>query len=369
MARQRASSQAPRACVPRERGDGPSPSRLSPANAQCSPRARGWPERIVTALAKGLVFPASAGMARPSSHDYRRIPRVPRERGDGPAIGYGGNSAFLCSPRARGWPGTEADVESNAEVFPASAGMARLPRRICSGRRRVPRERGDGPSHASDLYAAQRCSPRARGWPGLAVIVDRALGVFPASAGMARRGIANTGAGRRVPRERGDGPDDDGEERAVSACSPRARGWPAVVVTLLDRLGVFPASAGMARWRPSSRSLRTCVPRERGDGPRHRSPKRGCDRCSPRARGWPVRQLQFNADCDVFPASAGMARSTGDYGAASSSVPRERGDGPQLHRARLAHGECSPRARGWPGAMNTLAAYVGVFPASAGMAR
>ena len=48
-------------------------------------------------------------------------------------------------------------------VFPAPAGMNRMPPRVVSSKDRVPRTRGDEPFGNSELITALWCSPHPRG--------------------------------------------------------------------------------------------------------------------------------------------------------------------------------------------------------------
>ena len=192
--------------VPRERGDGPPTHSRSLTSQACSPRARGWPVEMAEWVATFLVFPASAGMARSATSCHRQRSGVPRERGDGPEQVRVTPKGVACSPRARGWPGNNARFPLIGRVFPASAGMARRQQHGLPGRGGVPRERGDGPARLTRHDAPVACSPRARGWPVVHSIKGFDGNVFPASAGMARINKPKSFIRSGVPRERGDGP-------------------------------------------------------------------------------------------------------------------------------------------------------------------
>ncbi len=172
-----------------------------------------------------------------------------------------------------------------------------------------------------------------------------------------------------VPRMRGDGPVGLILTDGLSECSPHARGWTAYHIGYFHEPSVFPACAGMDR--SSARCSQRCarVPRMRGDGPSVRAFRRAGWRCSPHARGWTVFEGAVIDGCQVFPACAGMDRGRSRRTLNSRRVPRMRGDGPtqELHRQQL--GTCSPHARGWTVTTHDSLGPKLVFPACAGMDR
>ncbi len=111
------------------------------------------------------------------------------------------------SPHTRGWPGGGGREDSDLQVLPAHAGMAR--RQACSRPHRwcSPRTRGDGPESVTTY--------------------DDEAGVLPAHAGMARKERSRIDRAWRSPRTRGDGP--------------------AHAARLTALAQVLPAHAGMAR--------------------------------------------------------------------------------------------------------------------------
>ena len=198
-----------RAClpgVPRMRGDGPLAQFQGVDTYECSPHARGWTVLAVVADAGEAVFPACAGMDRSKRLIGRQSPCVPRMRGDGPTPMRDGESLVLCSPHARGWTGPRKVHGSSTIVFPACAGMDRADvvgrRKVCG----VPRMRGDGPLCRTGGPYHKWCSPHARGWTDGGQRRDPALEVFPACAGMDRGSSRHRYAQMSVPRMRGDGP-------------------------------------------------------------------------------------------------------------------------------------------------------------------
>ena len=173
--------------------------------------------------------------------------------------------------------------------------------------------------------------------------------VFPAHAGMDRP-LGHGRAGHRgVPRTRGDGPITSPRQAGAYACSPHTRGWTVGLDGQRGRLVVFPAHAGMDRSSGSRGCRCRCVPRTRGDGPKASTKLDILTRCSPHTRGWTVRDPQRH-------------RRRG-------RVPRTRGDGPLKQGKVLLLVLCSPHTRGWTEGEERAGHGSTVFPAHAGMDR
>ena len=247
--------------------------------------------------------------------------------------------------------------------------MDRWRARARAPRRGVPRPRGDGPIEVAELTPDGKCSPPARGWtvtPGGRAV---ACPVFPARAGMDRWRAWCSTPPSRVPRPRGDGPYSAPLARRVVPCSPPARGWTGVSRSARERGKVFPARAGMDRNVPARGTGAGRVPRPRGDGPIASGCTSVTNACSPPARGWTGTGLQTPTAIVVFPARAGMDRRQPGTACRGSCVPRPRGDGPYPFGSSVMLVSCSPPARGWTvgGRRHAIANHV--FPARAGMDR
>ena len=90
------------------------------------------------------------------------------------------------------------------------------------------------------------------------------------------------------------------------SCSPRTRGWSGDWALLVHSGLVLPAHAGMVPVRIMQMLLNERAPRARGDGPLLRKVMRVGTECSPRTRGWSLRQDQPRQGGPVLPAHAGM---------------------------------------------------------------
>ncbi len=231
----------------------------------------------------------------------------------------------------------------------------------------APRARGDGPSRQRTKLAPLLCSPRTRGWtlPCQQSLVG--LQLLPAHAGMDPPPRGNGCGKRSAPRARGDGPKVWAPKKAGDGCSPRTRGW-----TLRDPgdegpVILLPAHAGM----DPGGSFRGCyspaAPRARGDGPAWRMRPGSCRSCSPRTRGWTHELEHLWLRFPLLPAHAGMDPPPVPWSAGSSSAPRARGDGPHGPGRGASFDDCSLRTRGWTLGDEVLELHAALLPAHAGM--
>ena len=280
--------------------------------------------------------------------------RLPRARGDGPCQGTSMLIVRPASPRSRGWTRSGPASRCARRGFPALAGMDPHASWGGGSRPRLPRARGDGPALPAVIPGIGWASPRSRGWTrGAGGGALPRLG-FPALAGMdpgsGRGGLLMT----RLPRARGDGPasGSDAPEREVA--SPRSRGWTHASLRAADAAPGFPALAGMDPSAPRTRRCWSRLPRARGDGPSTRRPVIELPAASPRSRGWTRHALDRSAAAAVawtasprsrgwtrlaraggrmalgFPALAGMDPCTTAPAGSHPGLPRARGDGPVL---------------------------------------
>ena len=129
---------------------------------------------------------------------------------------------------------------------------------------------------------------------------------FPAHAGMDPLYGIRPLFHSRLPRTRGDGPEDIEAVDVAVAASPHTRGWTPMSIYYRRPTDGFPAHAGMD---PSDRLSGTAIrwlPRTRGDGPRCRVILGISTRASPHTRGWTLRFRRLDRLRDGFPAHAGM---------------------------------------------------------------
>ena len=154
------------------------------------PRPRGDGPRLPSELGMEKVSPPpTRGWSRNDSRDRLRIDVSPRPRGDGPDGVGAAASDFPSPPPTRGWSSGDVPGEPDRRVSPAHAGMVPSGSSPPPSSTRLPRPRGDGPALTGTLTDAVKSPPPTRGWsrhdpehPGIS-------NVSPAHAGMVR-GIA-----------------------------------------------------------------------------------------------------------------------------------------------------------------------------------
>src|SRR5690606_8218512 len=91
--------------------------------------------------------------------------------------------------------------------------------------------------------------------------------------------------------------------------------------------------------------------------------------CSPQTRGCTVRQSRDLMNWLLFPADAGMYRSTTSSPWVSPAVPRRRGDVPGTRNGGTMTNTCSPQTRGCTAFYRDVWEWETLFPADAGMYR
>ena len=169
-------------------------------------------------------------------------------------------------------------------------------------------------------------SPRTRGCSYVADNVVMPVFVFPAHAGMFRRGNAHVEFTFCFPRARGDVPRVSDREQGPIGFSPRTRGCSDTRELDILLGEVFPAHAGMFQ-----RKIR--LP--------HRHPQ-----FSPRTRGCSGKHLMKFKTLAVFPAHAGMFLQVACEPPYRSCFPRARGDVPARLDSMVLPSKFSPRTRG-----------------------
>ena len=197
-------------------------------------------------------------------------------------------------------------------------------------------------------YHTRSCmfSPRARGCSYEPEGPTVNIEVFPACAGMFLRKRFRWASKTGFPRVRGDVPPWFALGWHQVKFSPRARGCSAAHLLRQYRIRVFPACAGMFRSSCLSKSNTTGFPRVRGDVPPSSRQKTQQNQFSPRARGCSRGCPHQSRQTPVFPSCAGMFRRLAVRVFRRRGFPRVRGDVPIISDSAVHCGGFSPRARG-----------------------
>src|SRR5271165_1763764 len=130
---------------------------------------------------------------------------------------------------------------------------------------------------------------------------------------------------------------------------------------------VSPAHAGMVPRPPASWWRRLSLPRPRGDGPEIASDPAAAKGSPPPTRGWSPDGKVARRQARVSPAHAGMVLSARRRPVTDNRLPRPRGDGPGPPLIRYGLGKSPPPTRGWSLISPELRSADRVSPAHAGM--
>ncbi len=230
---------------------------------------------------------------------------------------------------------------------PAHAGMDPRGGGPCRCPRRLPRTRGDGPDEKVFMRDKYRAPPHTRGWTVSSPRGDTGRGGSPAHAGMDLATVSTPAAPARLPRTRGDGPLYAGSSPHPSSAPPHTRGW-----TLLGALHQrghrgSPAHAGMDPDTLGDPGSPGRLPRTRGDGPKLTTTR--CRRrwAPPHTRGWTVVPRRVDEVSAGSPAHAGMDPRRTTTAGRPARLPRTRGDGPGAVAGAEKVDVAPPHTRGW----------------------
>ncbi len=169
-------------------------------------RVRGWTVLTRESTNKDVVFPARAGMDRRNRCATPQGSRFPCACGDGPLNRMAVIGSKLFSLRVRGWTAVSDPHERERSVFPARAGMDRPSGRPARFECCFPCACGDGPASSKAVLEQPKFSLRVRGWTGRETVGGYLSMVFPARAGMDRGTHDHGHSRRRFPCACGDGP-------------------------------------------------------------------------------------------------------------------------------------------------------------------
>ena len=232
---------------------------------------------------------------------------------------------------------------------------------------RLPRLRGDGPQEADRERQRAEAPPPTRGWTLLAVVALDFVRGSPAYAGMDLIVATAPSGGSWLPRLRGDGPAAAESSAAFTPAPPPTRGWtPVRQAEILHRPG-SPAYAGMDPHPLGEDTIIARLPRLRGDGPCRVESAARRPPAPPPTRGWTPCPMRRRCARNGSPAYAGMDPTFRRRQAGAAWLPRLRGDGPTGPGGAGGQGVAPPPTRGWTAwGGKRVKRYVG-SPAYAGM--
>ena len=317
-----------------------------PPSSGFSPHTRGCSCRRAYHRLFQHVFPAYAGMFRSTLPPSKSCNSFPRIRGDVPSDGHITLVRRRFSPHTRGCSRPNRRRGHQKAVFPAYAGMFRHSLAPNTPNASFPRIRGDVPKLLKTADDLREFSPHTRGCSANPQHCPRSLSVFPAYAGMFLIAQLVEPLSTSFPRIRGDVPDALSSSGYLCGFSPHTRGCSFGENLWLLRERVFPAYAGMFRSSRSRPDPRQRFPRIRGDVPIRLCVRvTGC-RFSPHTRGCSPPPLAPQSAQQVFPAYAGMFPPQPSPTSNELSFPRIRGDVPGHLPMPTRFRRFSPHTRG-----------------------
>ena len=314
-----------------------------------SPRTRGCSWRGRVHLEEYRVFPAHAGMFRVPPGVQPVHAGFLRARGDVPTGAWFKRWQAQFSPRTRGCSAGRQRQWQQPRVFPAHAGMFLLCRFQTTIRHRFPRARGDVPGFQLLTEGIFQFSPRTRGCS----VINKLMGA----------------GAKCFPRARGDVPILIAPQAVENRFSPRTRGCSFGGHVQACVIVVFPAHAGMFPTRDLRNLGLNCFPRARGDVPGLGHCCRRDERFSPRTRGCSCHGDSLARISVVFPAHAGMFPFVWIECSPLVGFPRARGDVPNRSRKDSTCTSFSPRTRRCSAGETHRKITSAVFPAHAGIFR
>ena len=190
-------------------------------------------------------------------------------RGDRPFPSLTSLTISSFTPHARGST-PDSRIRTNiSPVYPACAGIDPEAGELVFVEFGLPRMRGDRPMLISSLFFVAEFTPHARGSTPMILRQFSQIPVYPACAGIDRVPLHSLIAFFCLPRMRGDRPTTESGPWPLEAFTPHARGstlhWSARVFCNF----VYPACAGIDHRMRGYGYIGNSLPRMRGDRPLH----------------------------------------------------------------------------------------------------
>ena len=170
------------------------------------------------------VYPACAGIHLILIFHAPPLIRLPRMRGDPPVWYVSMLSRKRSTPHARGSTSARQSHHSRRRVYPACAGIHLSPLTSSISAGCLPRMRGDPPVRSAPALLPRWSTPHARGSTSFWHPNHQRRRVYPACAGIHRRGNGGCLRNQRLPRMRGDPPGRKEKWNTYLGSTPHARG-------------------------------------------------------------------------------------------------------------------------------------------------
>ena len=171
-----------------------------------TPHARGSTRVCQGGLRRRIVYPACAGIHLGSTNNSNIIESLPRMRGDPPCSPLEFVATISSTPHARGSTQIEQILEHIYPVYPACAGIHLLVVDTLFSGGRLPRMRGDPPLFTIMVTSFLKSTPNARGSTNHCWRQSETNPVYPACAGIHPHTAPSATVKTSLPRMRGDPP-------------------------------------------------------------------------------------------------------------------------------------------------------------------
>ncbi len=332
--------------LPRMRGDRPAVPPSPQYSLSAPPHARGSTLRKVVTGPHAKGSPACAGIDLRTRPAPTRCSGLPRMRGDRPCARSLRARMLKAPPHARGSTRRGRWQQGPEQGSPACAGIDLSPARILVTVDGLPRMRGDRPPTPLPSLAAETAPPHARGSTP-SRNGGRAIRCgSPACAGIDLLHRSGSVVQNRLPRMRGDRPVTKKSTPPRSGAPPHARGSTPPAAPAFGVAIGSPACAGIDPSTCRRRASLARLPRMRGDRPAAILSIVEASKAPPHARGSTLIRRWDHQFVRGSPACAGIDPPPIFPQALIFRLPRMRGDRP----SRLPHGQrhsrAPPHARG-----------------------
>ena len=251
-------------------------------------------------------------------------------------------------------------------IIPAYAGSTWTRRSPSISARDHPRVCGEHTLSAHWRGQALGSSPRMRGAPQAINSLINIIRIIPAYAGSTMLQFSTEGNLKDHPRVCGEHGGLAGDVQPKLGSSPRMRGALTVMVRARPVMRIIPAYAGSTRRRWQGDGFRRDHPRVCGEHNMVQFVPFSWTGSSPRMRGAPLPPRQGPQVPGIIPAYAGSTFRCRRSRSAPTDHPRVCGEHASWSRCPMAGTGSSPRMRGAPGAGSGSRTQEGIIPAYAG---